>query len=137
MEMKKLFLLVFCFLALGISGQQKKTTKPKTKSTTSLKKVNPTNKSASQMCGLCSGTGKCYVCKGSLVRYCTNHNGKIQRDDYCLENCDSEESCDDCKPDKEIYCTTCRRVNSSWECDFSYCDNGKCKVCNGTGKRTK
>lgn len=137
MNMKKILLLVFCFLALGLSAQKKKSVQSKSKTTITQKKGSTSDKFKTQICGLCNGTGKCYVCKGTLVRYCSNHNGKIQRDDDCLENCDSEESCDDCKPDKEIHCSTCGRVNSSWECDFSYCDNGKCKVCNGTGKKIK
>lgn len=145
MNMKKLLLLVFCFLALGLSAQKKKSEPSKPKTTLTQKKEN-SSASGYKTCGLCKGTGKDPRCNGTTR--CQNHHVYSRIDNDCFKNCqcyeaddeewfDEDESSEECRSrckDKckiQEPCDYCKSIDGT--CSVMWCNNGVCRNCDGKG----
>jgi len=143
--MKKLLLLVFCFLALGLSAQKKKSVQPKARTSLTQKKEN-SSASGYKTCGLCKGTGKDPRCNGTTR--CQNHQVYSRIDNECFKNCqcyeaddeewfDEDESSEECRSrckDKcKIVepCDYCKSIDGT--CSLMWCNNGVCRNCDGKG----
>ena len=128
-----------CLFSFSIFSQKNKTNtkfkQPQNKTTTIKKTFHRVIK-----CDLCNGSGKDPICKGTGI--CKNHNANTYLKESCFkdctEDCFEDEDCivicgEDCTETSN--CLSCG--NMSGYCSQTFCKNGVCTKCKGTGKLQK
>lgn len=130
---KIVLVLLLSVFASYTFAQQKKTVKPKAKTTVVQKKGLATKAKLTKSitCPHCLGSGRCIFCINGRI-HCTLHNAHVR-----YVNCDEDDfTSDDDYCEEDVNCTHC----GNWD-EWSYCwhcdGNNKCEFCNGTGKKKK
>lgn len=135
-----IFAMLFVFAACGGSDDDPETPKTTPTQTDKPNNNNSNNNSTTETgqvqitCPTCSGTRNCPTCKGT-GKGCKTCGGSGK---YC-KDCGTTGNCQKCNGKGE--CAKCGGTGNG--CNIcggtgrcSYCDDGKCKKCYGSGKET-